>query len=84
MYDVALGAGQADVSQTRSSSLRTRVKDVLARAGRGVPSRQQCDPWDVRRRLRVSREWRHEKAEDEGQEKPNGGVRHRSLLRLWT
>jgi hypothetical protein len=34
--------------------------------------------------LRVSREWHHEKAEDEGQEKPNGGVRHRSLLRLWT
>jgi hypothetical protein len=32
MHDVALGAGQADVSQTRSSSLRTRVKDVLARA----------------------------------------------------
>jgi hypothetical protein len=29
MHDVALGAGQADVSQTRSSSLRTRVKDVL-------------------------------------------------------
>jgi hypothetical protein len=26
MHDVALGAGQADVSQTRSSSLRTRVK----------------------------------------------------------
>jgi hypothetical protein len=26
MPDVALGAGQADVSQTRSSSLRTRVK----------------------------------------------------------
>jgi hypothetical protein len=33
MHYVALGAGQADVSQTRSSSLRTRVKDVLARAG---------------------------------------------------
>jgi hypothetical protein len=32
MHYVALGAGQADVSQTRSSSLRTRVKDVLARA----------------------------------------------------
>jgi hypothetical protein len=26
MHDVALGAGQADVSQTRSSSFRTRVK----------------------------------------------------------
>jgi hypothetical protein len=32
MHDVALGAGQADVSQTRSSSLRTRVKDVVTRA----------------------------------------------------
>jgi hypothetical protein len=29
----ALGAGQADISQTRSSSFPTRVKDVLARAG---------------------------------------------------
>ena len=28
MHYVALGAGQADVSQTRSSSLRSRVKDV--------------------------------------------------------
>src|SRR5215475_13645923 len=33
MHNVALGAGQAGVFQTRSSSLRTRVKDVLARAG---------------------------------------------------
>jgi SRSO17 transposase len=32
MHDAALGAGQADVSQTRSSLLRTRVKDVLTRA----------------------------------------------------
>jgi hypothetical protein len=32
MHDVALGAGQADAFQTRSSSFRTRVKDVLARA----------------------------------------------------
>jgi hypothetical protein len=29
---VALGAGYADVSQTRSSSLRTRVNDVVTRA----------------------------------------------------
>jgi hypothetical protein len=29
---VALGAGQADVCQTRASSLRTRVKDVVTRA----------------------------------------------------
>jgi hypothetical protein len=28
MHDVALGAGQADVSQKRSASLRTGVKDV--------------------------------------------------------
>jgi restriction system protein len=32
MHNMALGAGQAGVFQTRSSSLRTRVKDVLARA----------------------------------------------------
>jgi hypothetical protein len=32
MHYVALGAGQADISQTRSSSLRTRVKDVVTRA----------------------------------------------------
>jgi hypothetical protein len=32
MHDAALGAGQADVFQTRSSSLRTRVKDVVTRA----------------------------------------------------
>jgi hypothetical protein len=32
MHNVALGAGQTGVFQTRSSSLRTRVKDVLARA----------------------------------------------------
>ena len=29
MHGAALGAGQADVSQTRSASLRTRVKDVV-------------------------------------------------------
>ena len=34
MHYVALGAGQTDVSQTRSSLLRTRVKDVVTRAGR--------------------------------------------------
>jgi hypothetical protein len=28
----ALGAGQADISRTRSASFPTRVKDVLARA----------------------------------------------------
>jgi hypothetical protein len=28
---VALGAGYADVSQTRSASLRTRVNDVVTR-----------------------------------------------------
>jgi len=33
MHDVALGAGHADIYQTRSSSLRTRVKDVVTRAG---------------------------------------------------
>ena len=33
MHYVTLEAGQADVSQTRSSSLRTRVKDVVTRAG---------------------------------------------------
>jgi hypothetical protein len=33
MHYTALGAGQADVSRTRSSSLRTRVKDVVTRAG---------------------------------------------------
>jgi hypothetical protein len=32
MHYAALGAGQADVFQTRSSSLRTRVKDVVTRA----------------------------------------------------
>ena len=32
MHDVALGAGQAHVFQTRSSSLRTRVKNVVTRA----------------------------------------------------
>ena len=32
MHYVALGAGQADVFQTRSSSLRTRGKDVVTRA----------------------------------------------------
>jgi hypothetical protein len=31
---VALGTGQADISQTRLSSFPTRVKDVLARAER--------------------------------------------------
>jgi hypothetical protein len=35
MHDVALGAGQADVSQTRSSSLRTDVNDVVTRFGPG-------------------------------------------------
>ena len=32
MGRIALGAGHADISQTRSSSFPTRVKDVLARA----------------------------------------------------
>jgi hypothetical protein len=32
MHYVALGAAQADVSQTRSASLPTSVKDVLTRA----------------------------------------------------
>jgi hypothetical protein len=41
MHDVALGAGQADAFQTRSSSFRTRVKDVLilvANAWEGMPT----------------------------------------------
>jgi hypothetical protein len=38
MHDVALGAGQAHVFQTRSSSLRTRVKNVVTRAATGAPS----------------------------------------------
>jgi hypothetical protein len=37
MHYAALGAGQADVFQTRSSSLRTRVKDVVTRAERSIP-----------------------------------------------
>ena len=41
MHDVALGAGQAYVFQTRSSSLRTRVKDVLARAETGGNKRPE-------------------------------------------
>jgi hypothetical protein len=32
----ALGAGQANISQIRSSSFRTEVKDVLARTGRSA------------------------------------------------
>jgi hypothetical protein len=34
MRRAALGAGQADVSQTRSASLRTGVEDVVTRFGR--------------------------------------------------
>jgi hypothetical protein len=33
MRRAALDAGQADVSQTRSASLRTGVKDVVTRFG---------------------------------------------------
>src|SRR5262245_49142697 len=33
-HRTALGAGQANISQTRSSSFRIEEKDVLARAGR--------------------------------------------------
>jgi hypothetical protein len=52
MHNVALGAGQAGVFHTRSSSLRTRVKDVLARAATAaklVPG-QVCRPADITRR----------------------------------
>jgi hypothetical protein len=38
MHDVALGAGRANVFQTRSASLRTGVNDVLARAALGQQS----------------------------------------------
>src|SRR4029453_3344024 len=44
MHDVALGAGQADVFQTRSSSLRTRVKDVVTRAAPGAYTRRSGPP----------------------------------------
>ena len=48
MRHAALDAGQADVSQTRSASLRTEVKDVVTRAVRGqglqrLHSRDQAD-----------------------------------------
>jgi hypothetical protein len=35
MYNAALGADQADVSQTRSASLRTNVYDVVTRFAPG-------------------------------------------------
>jgi hypothetical protein len=37
MGRVALGAGQADISPTRSSSFPTRVKDVLTLLGKSKP-----------------------------------------------
>ena len=44
MHDAALGAGQADVSETRSASLRTDVNDVVTRfatTGIETPKREK-------------------------------------------
>ena len=65
------------IAQSLPEGLGVRIRRGRSR---GASSRQQGDPGDVRRRLRVSREWRHEKAENEGKEQHNGGARHGSLL----
>jgi len=45
----ALGAGQAHVSQTRSASFPTKVKDVVTRAAGGHVSHQTGDLAETRR-----------------------------------